>query len=80
MQRLQQAGRRKNSLMAKRESKHARKITKEHFHPAARQLTARKLYNTEEEEEEPPSAEKAQKPKRRCGGTLPSSDNSQEDT
>jgi hypothetical protein len=79
MQRLQQAGRRKNSLMAKRESKHARKITKEHFHPAARQLTARKLYNTEEEEE-PPSAEKAQKPKRRCGGTLPSSDNSQEDT
>ncbi len=65
--------------MAKRESKHARKIIKEHFHPAARQLTARKLYNTEEEEE-PPSAEKTQKPKRRRGGTLPSSDNSQEDT
>jgi hypothetical protein len=65
MQRLQQAGRRKKSLMAKRESKHTRKITKEDFHPVARQLT-RENYNTEEEEE-PPSAERAQKPKRRRG-------------
>ncbi len=52
--------------MAKRESKHARKITKEHFHPAARQLT-RENYITQKKKKKkkknPPVQKKLKSPK-----------------
>ncbi len=77
------AGRKKEEIFDGKKREQACKKDYEGTFPSSSKATdTRKLYNTEEEEEEeePPSAEKAQKPKRRRGGTLPSSDNFQEDT
>ncbi len=65
--------------MAKRESKHARKITKEDFHPVARQLTRENNITQKKKKKNPPVQKELKSPKEDVG-TLPSSDNFQEDT
>ncbi len=50
-------------MMAKREGKHARKITKEHFHPAARQLTRENYITQKKKKKNPPVQKKLKSPK-----------------